>query len=236
MSYKILLVDDVNFFLDLMKNYLSVLDSEILTAHNGREALSIMENDKVDLLITDYEMPEMDGYELVLKISQYERLKSIPVIVASAHLNDELMERFLKLGVKAFIKKPFNDLDFVKTVDSHLIKDRRMKERVLVQLPCFFGFGDVMERGVIFDISEGGLYLSGQKIYKENTYFEIKFIIPNETKTIKLWGRVAWVNVGEKKIKPKYPDGMGIEFSGVSREQIQVIKAFIERVKSGYQS
>ncbi len=236
MSYKILIVDDVNFFLELMKSYLSVLDSEVFTARNGKEALSILEKDQMDLIVTDYEMPEMDGYELVLKLSKDDKLKNIPVIVATAHLNDELRDRFFKIGAKAFIKKPFNDLDFVKTVDSYLIKDKRLKERVMVQLPCFFGFGDVMERGVILDISEGGLYLSGQKIYKENTYFEIKFILPEETKTVRLWGRVAWVNAGATKIKPRYPDGMGVEFSGAGKEQLMVIKSFIERVKGGYKN
>lgn len=236
MSYNILLVDDVHFFLELEANYLSMVDCEVYTASNGIEAIKVLREQKIDLVITDYEMPEMDGYSFICEKSRIENLKDIPVIVVSGYLTEELTDKFLKGGAKAVIKKPFNDLEFLKIVNSFLSKDRRIKERVVVQLPCFFGFGDIMERGIILDISEGGLFLSSSKLYKEGTFFEIKFIVPNEDKTVKLWGRVIWVNTGEERIKKRYPDGMGVEFSGMTKEQLQIIKSFIERVKNGYQA
>jgi CheY-like chemotaxis protein len=79
---KILVVDDVEDFRVLLKNWISFRGLEAIAAENGREAISILEKERIDLIMTDFQMPEMDGLELLEWCRQHNI--SVPVIFMSA--------------------------------------------------------------------------------------------------------------------------------------------------------
>ncbi len=102
----ILVVDDERDILELVKDIL--LDKYIVyLAQNAREAILILEKNKVDLIVLDIMMPEIDGWDFMSLIKGHEIYRNIPVIVLTARADAENKLIGLKEGVKDYIVKPF---------------------------------------------------------------------------------------------------------------------------------
>jgi CheY-like chemotaxis protein len=103
----VLIVDDVEDFRALLKNWITFRGLEAITAKNGHEAISILEKERIDLIITDFQMPEMDGLELLEWCRQHTI--HVPVIFTSASKAPLGRER-IALGVccATRLEKPLN--------------------------------------------------------------------------------------------------------------------------------
>jgi len=131
-SIKILVVDDSRVFRRKICNLLEVHQYNVIAADDGVEALKkIQENPDIDLVITDYEMPKMDGFALTQKIREKYDKNLLAVIGISAHGEHDMAVRFLKNGANDFIVKPFFTEEFycrvtqnVETIESF----RRLKQ------------------------------------------------------------------------------------------------------------
>lgn len=100
---KILIVDDDPNQIKLIKIYLKNFDLEITTAKNGRHALHIMKDKEFDIILTDYQMPEMDGETLIFNIRNI--LNSlIPVVMISANDKQPKLSKYKNIKI---LKKPF---------------------------------------------------------------------------------------------------------------------------------
>lgn len=117
MNYNILVVEDDIDIIKLLKIYLENDGNKVLSAKNGLEALEVMENTKIDLVVMDIMMPHMDGYELTKRIR--EKL-NIPILMLSAKNEDTDKILGLNLGADDYITKPFNPLEIVARVNSNL--------------------------------------------------------------------------------------------------------------------
>lgn len=110
MSYSILIVDDSMPMRTVLKRSLAAAGyggSRILEASNGKEALKVMEGDWVDLIMTDHNMPEMDGLSFLKKIKTEALFKDIPVVVISTEGNVSKIKEFMDTGASGYIAKPF---------------------------------------------------------------------------------------------------------------------------------
>ena len=76
-------------------------------ASNGKEALEILGDEWLDLVITDFNMPDMNGLELIAEMKKDDALKSVPVIVVTTEGSQKKAEEFLEKGAAAYVKKPF---------------------------------------------------------------------------------------------------------------------------------
>ena len=81
---------------------------QIYEASDGREALSVLQQEWVDLVITDYNMPDMDGMELIAEMKKDEVLTSIPVVVVTTEGSQKRVNEFIEKGAADYIKKPFS--------------------------------------------------------------------------------------------------------------------------------
>jgi two-component system, chemotaxis family, chemotaxis protein CheY len=81
---------------------------ECIEAANGQEALDILRDHPVDIILTDVNMPVMNGEEFVRRLEQDERLRSIPVLVVSTDGSEHRMGRLLALGARGYLIKPFS--------------------------------------------------------------------------------------------------------------------------------
>jgi two-component system chemotaxis sensor kinase CheA len=95
---KILLVEDTAFFSRLIRNFLESSGYEVFTAENGMEALSLLESTSVDLIVSDIEMPVMDGWRLIQTIRNHPKYKHIPAMALSALNSMESIEKSKKMG------------------------------------------------------------------------------------------------------------------------------------------
>ena len=118
-SYRILVCDDDKEITDAIEIYLTQEGYEVIKAGDGAQALSILENEEIHLLIIDIMMPQMDGMTAVLKIRK--NMKSgIPIIILSAKGQDTDKIMGLNYGADDYITKPFSPLELVARVKSQL--------------------------------------------------------------------------------------------------------------------
>jgi CheY-like chemotaxis protein len=111
MPARLLLVDDEAHSRKLLRMVLRAGDFEFIEAGDGREALAIMAEQPVDLMLLDLMMPTPNGFDVILEMQKDERLRVIPFIVASASSAPEDVERSLELGAVDYFTKPLSEFD-----------------------------------------------------------------------------------------------------------------------------
>ena len=106
---KILVVDDFSTMRRIVKNILRQLGfNNILEADDGTTAIAKLNSEKIDFVITDWNMPKMTGMELLKEIRASDHLKKIPVLMVTAEALQENIIAAVKAGVSNYIVKPFD--------------------------------------------------------------------------------------------------------------------------------
>lgn len=104
MSLKILLVDDEQMVLDITKRKLAEEGFLVLTASNGEQAIEVLEDGLVDLILLDVEMPRMNGYTFITERNKIDGAAEIPVIILTAY--DSMEPIFKRNNVSEYLTKP----------------------------------------------------------------------------------------------------------------------------------
>jgi diguanylate cyclase (GGDEF)-like protein len=117
---KILIVDDVPANIKVLIDALKNLDYEILVATSGAIALKIATSENPDLILLDVMMPEMDGYEVCIKLKTHAATKKIPVIFITSRGEEECETKGLKHGAVDYIIKPISPPIVQARVKTHL--------------------------------------------------------------------------------------------------------------------
>ena len=110
---KILIIEDNEMNMKLMKDVLSSQNYEVTTAQDGQQGLDIANEQEFDLILLDIQMPVVSGYDF-LKLYN----KKTPVIVVSACAMDKKKKKATELGCAGYIAKPIQIMDFLNTVKS----------------------------------------------------------------------------------------------------------------------
>ena len=106
---RVLAVDDSATMRRIIKNQLKQSGVEdVDEASNGREALLLLDRKQYDLLITDWNMPEMCGLDLVMEVRRNDALKKLPVLMITTVSAKEDIVNALKAGVNNYVVKPFD--------------------------------------------------------------------------------------------------------------------------------
>ena len=114
---KILIAEDKPESLALLDSFLKKMNYQTYCAPNGKVALEILEKNKVDLIISDILMPEVDGYIFCQKVKSDPRWSQIPFIFYTATFTSRQDEIFaIKLGADRFVRKPINPAEFAKII------------------------------------------------------------------------------------------------------------------------
>lgn len=111
MSFNVLIVDDSRSMREVIKKIISISGfkmDQCFEAGNGKEALEALAEGWVDVIVSDINMPEMNGFELLTELKKDNLLKEIPVIVITTESSEKRMQDAFNLGAKGFIKKPFS--------------------------------------------------------------------------------------------------------------------------------
>jgi two-component system chemotaxis response regulator CheY len=119
MGLNILIVDDSATARGVLAKALRMTGLPIDAIHyggNGFDAFAILRKNPVDLLLSDLNMPDMDGFELLERMKEEDLLDSIPVVIVSADADDSHLKRLVAMGVKGFLWKPFTPEEFNRLV------------------------------------------------------------------------------------------------------------------------
>jgi two-component system, chemotaxis family, chemotaxis protein CheY len=123
MATSVLIIDDSNTMRKIVQRSLRQAGFEfdkILEAGDGQEALSVLAAEKVDLILSDINMPNMDGLEFLRQKAGDEAIKDIPVVMITTEAGADIIGEARALGAKGSIKKPFT-ADQVQDIIGDLI-------------------------------------------------------------------------------------------------------------------
>ena len=116
-DYSVLIIDDVDANVLLLKLLISKAGYKILTATNGQEAIKLVEENNPDLILLDIMMPIMDGHEVAKKLKEMPDKANIPIIFLSALSSTEEIVKGFKLGAADYITKPFNKEELLTRIN-----------------------------------------------------------------------------------------------------------------------
>ena len=135
---KILVCDDDKEIVEAIEIYLTQDGHQVLEAYDGIEAVEILKKESVDLLIMDIMMPRMDGIRATLKIREKH---NIPIIILSAKSEDADKILGLNIGADDYITKPFNPLELVARVKSHLRRYMQLGSTTIKESEAIYTVG-----------------------------------------------------------------------------------------------
>ena len=222
---KILLVDDVDLFLELERAYLDGCGYDLITASSGEETLQRLEKISPDLLLLDFYMPGMDGDEVCRTIRKNPRWEKLSIIMVTAAGKPEEVQRCLQSGADDYVTKPVNKQELREKVARLLgeIK-RRTAERVAVQMPVQVRDGLRLQVASASDLSTHGLYLKSVTPLAENTTLEIKLALP-DGKALTLFGKI-------KRLPQKQDEGVGVYLIHPDPQSKELLDALVRSEKA----
>lgn len=150
MALSVLIVDDSALTRKKIRRIIEMVDLEVeqfMEAGNGVEALKIMDESKVNLVLADLNMPEMGGAEMIRRMRSNEAVKSVPVVVISTESKTTRVKELLAEGVKDYLHKPFTPEEFrelIQTVWNKPKIETRNVSEALIQVLETMGFMTVM--------------------------------------------------------------------------------------------
>ena len=121
MAFNVLIVDDSSSMRAIVKKIIKVSGfnvGEFLDASDGKEALKVLADEWVDIVLTDINMPNVNGMELMAEMKKDELLRSIPVVMITTEGGEKKMQEAMDLGASGYVKKPFLPEDIKRTLSS----------------------------------------------------------------------------------------------------------------------
>ncbi len=110
MGFNVLIVDDSGAMRKVIKKTIKISGFDVdnfYEAGNGKEALEVLKDNWVDVVLTDINMPEMDGITFLKRLKEDETLQGLPVIVISTEKRDKRVKNAISSGARGYVKKPF---------------------------------------------------------------------------------------------------------------------------------
>lgn len=114
----IMVVDDSITVRKVTERLLKRHNMKCITAKDGVDALSVLDEVIPDVMLLDIEMPRMDGFELATHMRNSERLKSIPIIMITSRTGDKHRQRAMDIGVNKYMGKPYTEVDLLRNIET----------------------------------------------------------------------------------------------------------------------
>lgn len=118
---KVLLVEDNFLNQKVVTFHLKKKNYDVVSTDNGPDAMKIVENEDVDLILMDIMLPGMNGFEITAEIRKYEKNQDVkhpvPIIAVTANTLDNDREKCLNAGMDEYLPKPFNAQDLYRVIE-----------------------------------------------------------------------------------------------------------------------
>jgi chemosensory pili system protein ChpA (sensor histidine kinase/response regulator) len=109
-----------------MERFLERNGMRVVTAKDGLDAVSQLQDHKPDIILLDIEMPRMDGYEFASHVRNDERFSDVPIIMITSRVGDKHRARAIELGVNDYLGKPYQDMELLEAIQ-RLLEERGIK-------------------------------------------------------------------------------------------------------------
>ena len=117
---RIMAIDDAKTMRELVKGILENEGHEVLTAEDGEDAMKIARDNKVDLVLSDVNMPNMNGISLISKLRRLENYQHTPIIMLTTEGDGYKKDKAKAMGANGWLQKPFEPQRLVKAVEKML--------------------------------------------------------------------------------------------------------------------
>ncbi|WP_026362368.1 TIGR02266 family protein [Geopsychrobacter electrodiphilus] len=224
----VLLVDDVELFLELEKTFLQREGFRILLARNGIEAIALAKEHRPDLVFMDLHMPEMDGDEACRRIKADPEISHTPVVMVTQGSRPTDLERCRQSGCDDFLLKPIKQHHFAEAAHRFLHVRTRVAPRAEARISIRYGEEQNLLSNYSVNLSTGGVFIETEDILLVDSALRIKFVIPGVGREIVCTGRVAWVNHPEKMLNKALPVGLGLQFLDLNEDDRDAIREYIK--------
>lgn len=128
MGFQILVTDDDPNTLEILQQYLHLEGYRVIGAGNGDEALRVLRDSEVDLILLDIQMPQRDGFGTMSEIQERSAWRDIPVIFLSSFDRPNLKVKALEMGAEDYVTKPFDRAELLARIKVVLRRSRRFRE------------------------------------------------------------------------------------------------------------
>ncbi|ASJ56328.1 response regulator transcription factor [Brevibacillus formosus] len=162
-KYQVLVVDDEAEIRDAIEIYLKNESMTVFKASNGLEALEVLENEEIQLILMDIMMPKMDGMTATFQIRQK---KNIPIIMLSAKSEDTDKILGLNIGADDYVTKPFNPLELIARVKSQLRRFTNLGSAQMTE-------DEIQVRGLTLNKSTKNVAIDGNEVRLTATEYKI---------------------------------------------------------------
>jgi two-component system cell cycle response regulator len=162
MTGRVLVVDDIFANVKLLEARLSAEYFDVLTAHSGKEALAVLDTERVDVVLLDVMMPAMDGFEVCRRIKSAPRTMHVPVIMVTALDQPSERVRGLEAGADDFLTKPVDDIALITRV-KNLARLKTLNDEMLLRMASGVELGMAPE-----DTAQGAAERAGRILLVED--------------------------------------------------------------------
>ena len=116
----ILIVDDSPTMRNLVKRLLEAHGHDVSEAGDGSSGLLSVVEKAPDLVVSDINMPQMDGFQMIGSVRSSKSKSELPIVVLTTETSNSSKEKLRDLGANAWVAKPFDDDVFIKVINQHL--------------------------------------------------------------------------------------------------------------------
>lgn len=225
----ILLVDDVRLFIEMAKNILNARgDLRIYTAASGLEALKLLKTQRIDLVLCDLYMPDINGDELCRIVRKDEALKNIPFIMVTTSDSVEDIDRCREVGSSDCLSKPLRPTELLTKVSSYIKLHVREHPRITVTIPVESDSGgSETVIGTALDLSIGGFLLETRQAYEIGKSLYFLLGMPEINRKIGALCELVRKTSGKSADLNYY----GVSFVNIKEEDGQAIALFVKEHK-----
>ena len=234
-DYTILVVDDEEDLRDVVADYLEDEGFNVLTASSGNEAFEIVKNNPVHLIVSDINMPEGSGVDLLNAVKKVNPEK--PVLLFITGFADVTIEEAYEYGAEALFSKPIDYPKLIQVVKEHLAPKEKMwtrsEERYEASINVDLKFENY-ENAIstkALNIGRGGMFIALDSNFpdvEDVINFKLEFN-NGSIHSIEGVGVVRWIR---KKHNDKGASGAGIEFDSLTPESKETLLELINSIKT----
>jgi CheY-like chemotaxis protein len=230
MKIKIMAVDDDPLDLRLLKTSLEPYGYEVLAVGDSRDALKLLEIEKVDGLFVDVHMPCLDGIELTQMVRRLKLNGQVPIVMLTGSDDGETMRKGFNMGISFFLGKPFTRERVHKllgAIRGSMEREQLRYVRVPLQasVGCSWGYHSAGQfKSDCQDISEGGMRLRPLEGLVVGQAVSLAFTLPNISQKLSVNAHVA----------RKFPDGgIGMKFVALPPQEKSSLQLYISACLKG---
>jgi CheY-like chemotaxis protein len=234
--HRVLVIEDEKALLDFFAFDFAAAGYEVFVARDGEEGLSVLDEQHVDAVVSDIQLPKKTGIEVLEQVRTLRDPGSPAFIFISGNLQLKA-EQYFHLGVNAFFNKPFNRQELLDSL-SYYLKPRAVRWELTQELLqvaqgrldlSLDSYDSAADSGM-FRLGQGGFFLGLDRDFPEpgdKLSFQIRFLDQGGTACEGV-GEVRWVRF---RADANGPTGIGVEFKGMSEASVLVIERLLSEKK-----